>query len=46
MPGLGYLPKVFAFGRDYILERVSFGRRSLLMLIFNFDFQNCQKFVP
>ena len=44
MPGLRYLLKTFVFERDYFDSY--FWKKHTLMLTFNFDFQNCQKFVP
>ena len=38
---LGYLAKLFVFKTDSY-----FWKKRTLMLVFNFDFQNCHKFVP
>ena len=41
MLGLGYLMKLVVFERDSY-----FWIKCTVMLTFNFDFNNCQKFVP
>ena len=41
MLGLGYLIKLVVFERDSY-----FWMKCTVMLTFNFDFNNCQKFVP
>ena len=45
MPGLGYLLKFFVFERDYFWKTY-FWKKHILMLTFNFDFQNCNNLCP